>query len=381
MKKTEYFYFVTLALLLAGVFIFVGCSSDEEIYNVTVTNGSGSGKYPAGIKVRITAAQAPSEDQAFKNWTASPDVTFSDTFSSRASFTMPASEVTITAIYDTAHTLTVSGGTGSGKYAAGATVAVTANVSSNNHFLKWKSDDGVVFTGAEKVNTTFTMPASDVNVSAEMLYRFLRTWGWVPGFWTSGTGIGYNTEYGWGAQKCYLVDDDGLLAIGPRTNHLWQLMTTEENLNFNEDNVKGTLFVIKNLHTGRFINVKNISSVATTDAVNGFQVKVSDLEDDPAFYWGFSPARVDDIEMNNTIINSNIFNGTAEDGGMLCILGDLSNNTMKPSGNDSRLWAVQFLHARGSVTDDMWQGMFDRTQVIQGPPFPSFSTIYAFGIW
>jgi uncharacterized repeat protein (TIGR02543 family) len=66
---------------------------------VTVINGSGSGSYAEGDPVSITADAAPA-GKVFDKWTtASSGVTFDNETAAATGFTMPANDVTVTAVY------------------------------------------------------------------------------------------------------------------------------------------------------------------------------------------------------------------------------------------------------------------------------------------
>ena len=91
--------------------------------------------------------------------------------------TITGGVVTNAASYDITHTkgaltvaerlftVTVTNGTGSGSYADGATVTITANNRSGYTFTGWSGAD-VTFADASQKTTTFTMPAKAVTVSA-----------------------------------------------------------------------------------------------------------------------------------------------------------------------------------------------------------------------
>ncbi len=66
------------------------------------------------------------------------------------------------------YTVSVSGGSGSGSYAAGAIVAINAYAKSSGQvFDKWTtSTAGVGFADANAISTTFTMPAANVAITA-----------------------------------------------------------------------------------------------------------------------------------------------------------------------------------------------------------------------
>ncbi|MCL2819890.1 MAG: Stk1 family PASTA domain-containing Ser/Thr kinase [Oscillospiraceae bacterium] len=70
-------------------------------YTVTVVNGSGSGSFFEGVNVQIIANAAPAGQQ-FKEWIISPAVDFTagSATSTTAAFTMPASPVNVTAVFE-----------------------------------------------------------------------------------------------------------------------------------------------------------------------------------------------------------------------------------------------------------------------------------------
>ena len=69
-------------------------------YTVTVTGGSATGEYAQGETVTITAGAAP-EGQQFKEWVVeSGNITLADSTGETTSFTMPAGEVKVRAVYE-----------------------------------------------------------------------------------------------------------------------------------------------------------------------------------------------------------------------------------------------------------------------------------------
>ena len=62
--------------------------------------------------------------------------------------------------------VTVTDGTGSGKYSEGQTVTIKANDKSGYTFTIWKGSDGVVFANASAKETSFIMPTKAVTVTA-----------------------------------------------------------------------------------------------------------------------------------------------------------------------------------------------------------------------
>ncbi len=133
-------------------------------YTLSVTNGSGSGSYAAGASVAITANAAPS-GQVFKNWTGA---TVANPNAASTTLVMPAAATAVTANYVVSNvpqfTLNVVNGSGSGSYAAGTVVAVTANPpAAGNTFAGWT---GGTVANASAMTTTITMPASGVTLTA-----------------------------------------------------------------------------------------------------------------------------------------------------------------------------------------------------------------------
>lgn len=149
-------------------------------YRVTVNSGTGSGTYAPGETVTITA-NAPAAGQSFTNWTTNANITFADSSATTTTFVMPESNVTVTANYtgggsdpNAKYKLTVNYGTGSGEYAAGETVTITANPpdSSRRIFSRWTTNNSTVtLASATSATTTLVMPAADLTVTANYRSR------------------------------------------------------------------------------------------------------------------------------------------------------------------------------------------------------------------
>jgi Divergent InlB B-repeat domain len=130
-------------------------------YSLTVVNGSGSGTYAAGAVVNISANAAP-DGQVFKNWSGAA---VANPGASNTTVTMPAANTTVTANYAAnTFTLTVVNGSGSGSYAAGAVVSITANSPpAGQVFAGWT---GATVANPSASSTTLTMPAANTTVTA-----------------------------------------------------------------------------------------------------------------------------------------------------------------------------------------------------------------------
>ena len=138
-------------------------------YALTVTNGSGSGQYAQGETVTITASAAPGGQQ-FKEWEiVSGNITLASSTSETTSFTMPAEEVSVKAIYEavpvTEYTITATAGangmispSGAVKVTAGGSQTFTISPSSG-YAIDTLKVDGLEVTAATSYNF------SDVNAN------------------------------------------------------------------------------------------------------------------------------------------------------------------------------------------------------------------------
>jgi hypothetical protein len=138
---------------------------------------AGEGAYAAGATVTIRAE--PATGYGFVNWTADGPVTFQDDSAEETTFAMPSQGVTITAHFGVAYNLTMTAypaGGGSaidvaarGAYAAGATVSIRAVANPGYSFGNWTADAPITFGGATDAETTFTMLAQAITVTAHFV--------------------------------------------------------------------------------------------------------------------------------------------------------------------------------------------------------------------
>ena len=113
--------------------------------------------------------------------------------------------------------------------------------------------------------------------------------------WTTHTGgpnhdqtINYEVVTGLETGRNYLVDDYGVLAFGGARQR-WMLMAEEQGLEFNEATLRSRRFAIRNVTTGRFINVQSLVVQPMANAIEGEQVLMSEFEWDSTFFWGINP--------------------------------------------------------------------------------------------
>ena len=128
---------------------------------------TGGGNYSQGASVTLTATA--NEGYRFTGWMENDQRVSTD-----ATYTFNATgDRTLTAKFERVYTVTISstaGGTASTNKttaAAGETMTLTATPESGYRFTGWTSSNGGTFTDASSESTTFTMPASDVTVTAQ----------------------------------------------------------------------------------------------------------------------------------------------------------------------------------------------------------------------
>jgi len=149
--------------------------------------GEGVFNYYAGAVVDLSAEAAAG--YGFVRWTADPPVTFADATAEQTTFTMPAQNVSVTAHFGVAYTLTmaadpVGGGNaidvaGKGAYAAGAQVRIRAQAAAGYRFGNWTAPAGS-FGNATAAETIFTMPAQTVTVTARFGVAYTLTMAVAP---------------------------------------------------------------------------------------------------------------------------------------------------------------------------------------------------------
>ena len=133
------------------------------------SSGGGSGVYAPGAQVRIRAVIPPA-GWSFVKWETSDGGAFADENSEDTYYTMPDNPATVTAVFrgPGTNTLTVANGTGSGGYAQGRAVTITANAPpAGQVFDKWVlTSGGGSLANANSAATTYTMPNNAATVTA-----------------------------------------------------------------------------------------------------------------------------------------------------------------------------------------------------------------------
>jgi len=144
----------------------------DQLYELIVMGGSGSGEYAFNEMVNISANK-PAPGFAFKRWTGDTE-TISNSESSNTTVTMPDKDLTIIASYDAIaelFALTVINGSGSGNYPAGTMVNISADQpETGKTFDQWAGDVSFV---ADVMASTTKINMPDQEISVEASYKFL----------------------------------------------------------------------------------------------------------------------------------------------------------------------------------------------------------------
>lgn len=139
-------------------------------YNLSVEKGTGSGKYNFGSNVKVVAEEV--SGASFKEWQVKSGelkLTEEEKKKSEITFKMPACDVELLGQFAVnQHKITVTGGTGSGNYAVGETVTITAEEPGTGmEFDGWEIENGSIrLEHADKMKTTFVMQDSEGEIAA-----------------------------------------------------------------------------------------------------------------------------------------------------------------------------------------------------------------------
>lgn len=174
-----------LIALIAGIVSCGGGGRTITKYDLgvaVVPAGSGNttdltndSPYATDTKVVVQAVAAAGH--RFINWSA-PAGTFANINEAQTTFTMPAQDVTVTANFVKIHSLTMAadpaaGGaatdlTDASPYPTGTEISIKAVPNQFYQFVSWSAPGGT-FADADAPETTFTMPAQDVTVTANFV--------------------------------------------------------------------------------------------------------------------------------------------------------------------------------------------------------------------
>lgn len=161
-------------------------------YSLTVSNGSGSGRFGAGSIMSLTA-DPPPPGQMFAGWSGG---TVSNASASSTIFIMPPTNALVVAVFTNIPSptfkLTVNGGNGSGSYTQGEIVSIVAMVPPpSNVFDLWT---GAAVADALAPATTLIMPGTDTSVNATFRIVFPQLGGNAGGFQYANGAFGFGAS-------------------------------------------------------------------------------------------------------------------------------------------------------------------------------------------
>ena len=180
---------------------YIGVDSRPEAHTLTVINGSGSGVYePGTTNIPVSANPAPA-GQEFYQWTGDTGMLESSSSATTSVRMMPSSDITVTATYrqTAAYTLTVTSGTGTGGYAAGSQVPISADApAAGEQFAAWIGDTNILPQGdAFQASTTATMPPQNASLMATYSVTGAATGTGLRGqYYNDGSGAVYSPRRG-----------------------------------------------------------------------------------------------------------------------------------------------------------------------------------------
>jgi len=163
----------------------ISVTQNDDKMGVADFKESHSGKFIAGEQAQVEAVVDDATKYEFVNWTVSPAnaVTFANATAATTTITATAQTATVTANFQTKTTkyaayitvnestygsATINGDDTGVEVAAGTEMTVAASNNTGYVFKNWSADPSasVTFTDASAATTTFTMPSSEVTVTA-----------------------------------------------------------------------------------------------------------------------------------------------------------------------------------------------------------------------
>ena len=203
---------VTLTATFSG-------ESATETYTVTVENGTGGGEYEEGETATVTAA---TDQGTFSHWEIGGQQVSTD---NPYTFTVTG-DVTITAVFKDAYTVTVTNGTvngnASGTFDEGTEVTIAASKGSHN-FVRWENAAG------EKLNYSTETFSYTVTANATFVAVLTKTVT-VSGGTISGTESATSGEYKEGETVTVVADTaaQGTRFVGWRVGDSDEIVSTSE---------------------------------------------------------------------------------------------------------------------------------------------------------
>jgi uncharacterized repeat protein (TIGR02543 family) len=137
-------------------------------YGLTVSGGSGSGTYVSGDNISISANDSTAAQRIFDHWGGADSVSVSDCANRKSTVRIPSGNAMTIAVYRDFPTLTVIGGTGTGRYMPDSGVAISANDSTaaTRAFDHWAGKDSGWVVNDTLRSTFFFMSFKDAFLTA-----------------------------------------------------------------------------------------------------------------------------------------------------------------------------------------------------------------------
>lgn len=163
-----------IVVLLLLILVVLACQKASLYFDLEVLSGSGTGRYPMGSEVAISA-RAADTGMRFSHWTG--DTAYLEDPSAPATLCqMPRADVQVKAVYTEApyFALEIVSGLGSGLYQEGSLVAIRAKeAGGDTAFFQWVGDTEYV-NQVKAPRAEVQMPARPIRLRAE--YRALPTY-------------------------------------------------------------------------------------------------------------------------------------------------------------------------------------------------------------
>lgn len=167
----------SFAGVAGGTLTFTNCYYDSDTTGALAAAGSGTASGITGVsRAAMTNDSTLSGDLSglavsgkwMKNANTAAELYYPEisAFATAGGAVQTASKTSVT-VPLTLYTVTVENGSGSGDYAAGMVIDITADAApSGKAFYKWMSSGGGSFGNVDNATTTFTVPAGNVTVTA-----------------------------------------------------------------------------------------------------------------------------------------------------------------------------------------------------------------------
>jgi hypothetical protein len=216
-----------------------------------------------GFQVKVTAGEGP-DGKSFSGWISDPaGVAFVNANAATTYFTMPATDVTIRALFAVTSPYTIIGATisTSGSAAVGSSVNIeTGSVKiadgNTHYFQKWQinkgEENGLVIVNPNAVATSFTMVDGEVEIEAIYKAAYM-----------------VNVNGGNAAELEYFEGDVVTITASNRPNQTFDKWTsTTPGVTFADETAKTTTFVMP----ASVVDVRaNFKTDTAIEAVNTFQ--------------------------------------------------------------------------------------------------------------